>query len=596
MLFRRLVHQARSYWPHLFLLLLINLLAAPLALLTPLPLKIAVDNVLGSHPLPWFLEPLLPGAATKSNALMLAVVAGLLVTIALLNQFQGLASSWLRAYTGEKLVLIFRAQLFRHAQHLSLSYHDSKGISDSAYRIQYDAPSIQWVLIDGIIPFITAGFTLLGMIYVTAKLNLQLALVALAVSPMLFLVSWSYSPRLRNTWREVKNLESFSASVVQEVLTAVRVVKAFAQEDREQKRFVNHANDSVSARLRVVFVEGQFNVLVGLITAVGTAVGFVIGIRYVQLGTLTLGELLVVLAYLSQLYGPLLSISKMIISLQASLASAERAFSLLEEEPDVVERKDAKALHAASGALRFDSVSFAYDRAHPVLTDISLEINPGSCVGVIGMTGAGKTTLLSLLMRFYDPTVGGILLDGVDLRDYKVADLRNQYAMVLQDSVLFSTSIAENIRYAHPEAHASDIIDAAKAANAHEFIIKLPQGYETQLGERGARLSGGERQRIALARAFLKDAPMLILDEPTSSVDMKTEGAILEAMQRLIVGRTTFIISHRLHILKNCTVLLVIQHGRLAHLTSDVTAALVDHGKQSVSGHWPRSMSTIASS
>jgi ATP-binding cassette subfamily B protein len=317
------------------------------------------------------------------------------------------------------------------------------------------------------------------------------------------------------------------------------------------------------ARIRYTVGEGVFGLLVGLTTAVGTAAVVFLGMRHVQAGILTLGELLLVLGYLSQLYAPLKTISKKAGDVQASLASAERAFSLLDEAPDVVERPGAQPLGRARGAVTFQGMSFAYGQDRPVLRDISFEIGAGTRLGIVGTTGAGKTTLVSLLTRFYDPTAGRILLDGVDLREYKLADLRNQFAIVLQEPVLFSTSIAENIAYGRPDACHEEIVAAAKAANAHEFIMNLPQGYQTLVGERGMRLSGGERQRISLARAFLKDAPILILDEPTSSVDVKTEAAIMEAMERLMQGRTTVMIAHRLSTLATCDAQLEIEHGRL---------------------------------
>ena len=569
---RRLLAQARPYWPHIAATLVLGLLSTPLALLSPLPLKIAVDSVIGSHPLPRFLESLPWSAAMGSKTAVLALAAGFLIAMALLSQLQGFGMSLLRTYTGEKLVLAFRARLFRQVQLLSLSYHESRGTTDSTYRIQYDALAIQWIAIDGLIPFITAGFALAGIIYVTARIDRQLAVVALLISPVLLLISRAYSRRLRGQWHEVHKFESSAMSVVQEVLSAVRVVKAFGQEDREQRRFMHHASEGIWARFRVAFAEGGFGLLVGLTTAAGTAMVLTIGARHVLSGVLTLGELLLVMAYLSQLYGPLQTLSSLTGHLQRSLASAERAFSLLDETPDVAQRQDARSLSRASGAVAFRNVSFAYDKDHPVLHEVSFEVSPGTRVGIIGATGAGKTTLVALLTRFYDPTAGQILLDRVDLRDYRLTDLRNQFAIVLQEPVLFSTSVAENIAYARPAASHDQIVAAAKAANAHEFILSLPRGYESQVGERGMRLSGGERQRISIARAFLKDTPVLILDEPTSSVDLRTEAAIIEAMERLMLGRTTFMIAHRPSTLVNCGMLLTIENGRLVGGRSVVSA------------------------
>ncbi|HLD50099.1 MAG TPA: ABC transporter ATP-binding protein, partial [bacterium] len=287
------------------------------------------------------------------------------------------------------------------------------------------------------------------------------------------------------------------------------------------------------------------------------------GVRHVQEGKISLGQLLMIMSYLAQLYAPIRAISTKSADIQASLASAERALALLDRVPDVADRPHAAAIARSSGHITFSKVSFCYEPDRPVLNGISFDILPGSRVGIAGHTGAGKTTLMSLLTRFYDPTQGEILIDGIDLRDCKLADLRNQYAIVLQDAVLFSTSIAENIAYARPGASEKEIIAASKAAHAHEFISGFPQGYETKVGERGMKLSGGERQRISLARAFLKDAPILILDEPTSSIDVKTETLILDAMEKLMQGRTTFMIAHRLSTLEHCDVRLNLENGRL---------------------------------
>src|SRR6266702_2251448 len=571
-LYRRLLRQARPYWLHLAGLFGIGLLASPLALLDPVPLKIVFDSVLGSHPLPVYVRAVLPSAVLGSAGALLVAI-GLLLGVAALTQLQALANRFMQAYVGERLVLGLRTQLVQHAQHLSLSYHDSKGSADSLYRIQQDAAVIDKIMVEGIIPFVAAAVTLVMMIVVTLRLDWQLALVALGVSPPLFMLSRLYRPHMRRQHRHIKKLESSALAVVQETLGALRVVKAFGQESRETDRFVHRSTEGVAARIRMALMEGRYGMLVGLTSALGTAAVLFIGVRHVVAGVLTVGQLWMALRYLDKLYEPLKTISKKAAGIQSYLASAERAFALLDEQPEVPERPHARAIGRAAGAVAFRHVSFAYGPDRPVLHDESLEIEPGTRLGVVGATGAGKTTLISLLTRFYDPLEGAILLDGVDLRDYKLLDLRRQFAVVLQDAVLFSLSIAENIAYAAPGATKDQVIAAAQAANAHEFIERLPQGYETQVGERGVKLSGGQRQRIALARAFLKDSPVLILDEPTSSVDAKTESAIVEALERLKQGRTVIVISHRPSTLAGCSALLTIDGGRVV---ADTTPAAVE--------------------
>jgi ATP-binding cassette subfamily B protein len=562
-LYRRLLREAREYWAHIGGIFLLSLFATPLALLTPVPLILAVDSVLGSEPVPAVLDSILPAAATRSDHAVLVLASGLLVVIVALTHLQTVSDTLLRTYTSEKLVLRFRSRLFRHVQRLSLAYHDTKGVADSTYRIQYDAPAIQRVAIDGVIPFLASSATLVAMIYVTARIDVLLAAIALAVTPVLFLLTWTYRQRLRTRHREVKKLESSALSVVQEVLAALRVVKAFGQEGREEERFVTRSTAGMRARIKVALLDGAFAMLVGMATAAGTAAVLYVGIRRVQSNALTLGELILVMAYLTQLYTPLKTISKSVTSLQSALASAERAFALLDEVPDVSERPHARPLARATGAISFRGVSFAYRAGIPVVRDLSFDVPAGTRVGIAGTTGAGKTTIVNLLTRFYDPTAGQIVLDGLDLREYCLADLRNQFAIVLQEPVLFSTSIAENIAYARPGASFEEVVEAAKTAQAHDFIERLPEAYDTPVGERGMQLSGGERQRVSLARAFLKDAPILVFDEPTSSVDVKTEAAITEAMERLMEGRTAFVIAHRLSTLKGCDVRLRVEGGTL---------------------------------
>jgi ATP-binding cassette subfamily B protein len=564
--------QAKPYWPHVSAFLLLSLVSTPLALLAPLPLKIAVDSVIDSRPAPRFVSALIPGAG-DDPAVLLALLAGMVVLVALLTQLHGLATTLLKAYVGERLIIDLRSRLFRHAQRLSLSYHDARGTSDSTYRIQYDAPSIQTVLVESLVPMVSASFMLAGMIYVTARLSPRLALVALTVGPPLMVIAGLFRNRLRRQWREVKKLESSAQSVVQEVLGAVRVVKAFGREEHEHARFVTESATGMAARLRAALEENCYSLVVGLITACGTAAVLFIGARDVRAGTLSLGDLLLAMAYLGKLYDPLKSLGKQLASRQRALASADRVFDLLDHAPDVPDRADARPVVRARGDVRFRDVCFGYGKGSAVLHHVSVDVPAGSRVGIAGRSGAGKTTLVNLLTRFYDPDEGRILLDGVDLRDYRLADLRNQFAIVLQEPVLFSASIEENIGYGRAGATHDEVVAAARAAGAHAFIERLPQGYQTRVGERGMSLSGGERQRISLARAFLKDAPILILDEPTSSVDVRTEAGILAAMERLMRDRTTFLIAHRPATLEGCDLLVRIDDGRVVDEGLEVRTA-----------------------
>ena len=401
------------------------------------------------------------------------------------------------------------------------------------------------------------------MLYVIGRIDWPVAVVAVITMPCLLVITRRRLSKLKGSWKQVKQLDSTALSVIQEVLGALRVVKAFSREDYEQERFVDKSRQRIRELLRVQLLQMKFDMGTTLLLGISSAVAFSIGILHVRNGTLTLGNLLLVIAYLGQLYGPLRSVTKRTNQLQSALAGAERAFAVLDEVPEVRDKADARALPRANGDVEFRHASFAYGSEPPVLRDVTLRVPAGARVGIVGPTGAGKTTLLALLTRFYDPDDGQILIDGVDLRDLKLVDLRHQFAIVHQDAVLFSASISENILYGRPSATQADVEAAARAANAHDFVVQLPDGYDTLVGERGMRLSGGERQRIALARAFLKDAPLLLLDEPTSAVDARTEAVILEALSRLMVGRTTFMITHRLSALQGCDVVFEVAGGRL---------------------------------
>jgi ATP-binding cassette, subfamily B, bacterial len=560
----RVLLECRSCWPHLFGIAGLSILSLPLTLLYPLPLKVVVDSVLGTEPLPSWLARWLPFLRLRAASLEAAIA--ILLAIALLVSLQSLAAWWLQTYTGEKLVWDFRARLLNHVQRLPLVFHDRYGATDSVYRIQHDAPSIQYVTIQGLVPLTTAILTLVAMIVVTARMDLVLALIALTITPALFLLSLGCSRVVRKRSETIKHLDSSALAVIQEVIGSIRVIKAFGQENREHDRFVRRSAKRMSQQVRLSIQQAVFNVLIGLTIAVGTAAALYFGVRHVRAGTLTVGSLLMIMAYIAQIYQPLQTLTGKVTDLQVWLASLDRTFLLLDQQPEINERRGAYKLASARGEFEFRNVSFAYDESGRGLEHLCFRIPAGVRVGIVGATGAGKTTLLNLLMRFYDPSSGEVVLDGHDIRDYRIADLRRQYAVVLQEPVLFAASIAENIAYGKPDASDEEIIAAAAAAASHDFILNLPQGYETQVGERGSRLSGGERQRISLARAFLRNSPILILDEPTSSVDVHTEAAIMEATERLISGRTTFMIAHRLSTLKSCDLVLVLDQGRLVEI------------------------------
>ncbi len=570
----RLLREIRPYGLSIISVFVVSLIVIPLTLITPLPIKIIVDNVLGTQPLPGYLRILAPSSSTGSKEPAILLAIGILLASAVLGNAQNLLSIWSSNKVGNRITLDMRARVFRQMQRLSILYHDTKGVTDSTYRVQNDAPWLRQLAIDTLPPLIADILTLSGMILVMMLFDWELALIALIVAPFMFLFTMIYRQRLRRGWRKVKSSESAALSAAQESLSASRVVKAFGQEERENEQFLSRYTESASAALKVFVEGGVYNLLVGVVTAIGLAAVLYVGIGHVQAGVLTLGGLLIVNYYLTQIYVPLRDIGKRVLDLQQSFAGMDRFLEILDEEPDVPEMPNARPLARATGQTIFENVSFGYDKEHGVLHNVSFVVKSGSSLGVVGPTGSGKTTLSSLILRFFDPSEGRITLDGVDLREYKIADLRNQFAIVLQDTVLFSTSIAENIRFAKPEASMDEVVAASRAASAHGFVTSLPDGYDTLVGERGMKLSGGERQRISIARAFLKNAPILILDEPTSALDVNTETQILNAIQALMEGRTTLMIAHRASTLRNCDMIVILESGKVSRMTTEVASVL----------------------
>ncbi|MBP2290450.1 ABC transporter ATP-binding protein [Azospirillum rugosum] len=566
-LYARVFREAKRFRPQLAGLLLLGVLGTPIGLLMPLPVTIAVDTVIGGKPLPGPVAGTVP-EWLQGNPIVLAV--GLVVVAALLTQLHGLADRMLRDWTGQRMVADFRAKLFLHAQRLALVRHDSKGISDALNRIEDDASAIQWQISHVLLPFVTSAAYFAGMVWVTALINAKLAIVALAVSPLFALLTALSHHRLRSRWDAVCEKDSAAKSVLHETLSALRVVRAFGQEEREVARFAQRTDDLIRSFMRAALAESGLGFLVSILLASGTAAVLWIGVTDVQAGALTVGELLLALSYLAQLYQPLQNMGHQVAAQQKLMANLRRAFSLLDETADPAERPHATPMLRARGDVAFSNVSFDHGTGRPIVQGMTFAIPAGSRVGIVGKSGAGKSSLVGLLTRLYDPQAGTVYLDGEDLRDLRLADLRRQFAIVGQDTILFSTTVAANIAYGRPDATMNEIVAAAKAADAHDFILRLPAGYDTPVGERGMRFSGGERQRIALARAFLCDAPILILDEPTSAVDLRTEQAIMDGVERLMDGRTTFMITHRLATLRDCDMLIEMEAGRITNITTDV--------------------------
>jgi ABC-type multidrug transport system fused ATPase/permease subunit len=426
-----------------------------------------------------------------------------------------------------------------------------------------------------LLPLAQNLFTLVGMLAIVYRLDPQLALLSLTVVPVLYYSIGYYVTHVQTRLHEVRGLEGGAMGIIHESLAMLRVIVAFGREEHEYRRMREQGERANEARVALTLRQTLFSLCVDLTTSAGTALVLGVGAYHVFQRRLTVGDLLIVMSYIGSVYKPLEAISSTIGGLQMQLSQLSMAFNVLDIEPDIQDRPGAVNIGRAEGRVTFEQVAFSYKTRTDTLTDLSFEAAPGGVIAVVGPTGAGKTTLISLIPRFYDPSAGRILLDGRDIRDISLKSLREQISLVLQEPLLFSGTIQNNIRYGRLDATDEEIIEAAKAANAHDFIMNLPKQYETEIGERGSQLSGGERQRVSVARAFLKDAPILILDEPTSSIDSKTEAVILDALERLIAGRTTFMVAHRLSTLRHADQILVMDHGRLVeHGTHDELMAL----------------------
>jgi ATP-binding cassette subfamily B protein len=557
----RVLRYLLPYWQLAAASVLLTILSAGVALLLPWPLKILVDNVLGNQPAPPPLDRFLGLLGLdKMQFLAIAVISG--VTFALLENGLLVLSNYVTTKLHQQMVLDFRSDLFQHAQRLSLAFHDQRRAGQLIYAINFFADeAIGLALV--VQPLGQSLITLLGMFWILLQFDVQVALLSLVVLPFLYYSVGYYATHIQERLRQVKGMEGESLAIIHEAISMLRVIVAFGRESHEFRRFRAQGEQAVDARVKVTVRQTVFSLVVNMTTAIGTALVIGVGALHTLQGEITLGQLLVAIAYLAAVYKPLEAISYTVGSLQDKIVGTNMAYELMDTVPEIKDAADAVAIDRAVGHVVFDRVRFSYTGRVDTLKEVSFVAAPGQVVGVVGPTGAGKSTLVSLLPRFYDPSHGRILLDGRDVRNIRLKFLRDQISVVLQEPLLFSGSIRDNIRYGNLDASMDDIVAAAQAANAHDFIVDLPEQYDTTIGERGVQLSGGERQRIAVARAFLRDAPILILDEPTSSIDSKTEVVILDALNRLMAGRTTFMIAHRLSTIRNADFILVLHHGEI---------------------------------
>jgi ATP-binding cassette, subfamily B, bacterial len=537
--------------------------AAGVELLLPWPVKWLVDYVLGTQPAPEWLVRVWPpiASASRTDALLGVCLAAVILTVA--HRLATFASQTLLIGVGGELVRQLRCRGYEQFCRLSLAYHDRTKVGDSLYRIAYDTQAAMSLVSGALVPLLQSSLVLAGILIVMARMDLALTLVAAAIAPIFWGCIRLFSAKIERASRRYHENESVLLSTVQESLSSMRTMQAFTREPDTSLRFGAQARESLLINLRLVKSQLLFSSSIGLALAGGTAVTMWLGAHRVLAGQLSAGDVLVFLAYLGMLYQPLNSVSQAASVLQSSRVQLSRVFEVLDASPEILDRPGARPLAQVRGGIEFRDVSFDYDPQQTVLRMIAFAVPPGEIVALVGPTGAGKSTLASLLLRFYDPTAGAVLLDGCDLRDLPLAWLRRQVSVVLQDALLLSGTIRDNIAYGRPDASLPEIQDAARKAQAHEFIVALPDGYSTNIAERGVNLSGGQKQRLAIARAFLKNAPILVLDEPTSALDVQTEAALLTALKSLMQGRTTFLIAHRLSTVRLADRIIVLHQGRV---------------------------------
>jgi ATP-binding cassette subfamily B protein len=562
----RIIDVVRPHWKALTIALVAVLGEALTDILEPWPIKIVVDNIQRSGKLPGRLAGIITRLFGQDHYAVLnfAVAAVALIAIAgaVSSYFEKYLTTSVSQWVGHDL----RRTLYHHIQRLSLAEHDETRTGDLITRVTSDIESVQDFINSALLGILVNVMTLVGMIGVMFYLDWRFTLIALSVSPVLFLVVYSYTRRIKKASRAVRKKESELLSLVEEVLTSIRVVKAFAREDYEQKRFESESLENVEAGLQARSIKAKLAPVVEVIVAIGTCLVLWYGARLALADRLTTGTLIVFLLYLGKMYKPMRDLSKMTDTVSKSMVGYERIQEVLEIESRVKDEPGARLAPKFKGQIEFAQVSFNYggDKEKQVLRDISFKIEAGQVAALVGPSGTGKTTLVSLIPRFYDPVSGHVGIDGTDIRRYRLKSLRDQISFVLQDTLLFRATIWENIAYGKPGASPKEIKRAAELANAQEFIEEMPDGYETMVGERGITLSGGQRQRIAIARAVIRNTPILILDEPTVGLDAASEQSVIEALDKLMKGRTSVVIAHHLDTIRHADIIFVIKDCELA--------------------------------
>jgi ATP-binding cassette, subfamily B, bacterial len=559
----------RPYRTRVALLAVLLLSEIGLGTLQPWPLAIVIDYVLtplnlGGKAFPARLQPIVEALTRHSTVVLLVAIVVAGVVLQVVNQLVSAYGTQVQVDTGQRMVYDLRGRLFEHLTALGLHHHITTSTADAVYRVDVDAYAIENLVMSGIFPLATSIASLTVMFGVLLWMNVTIALLSLTVVPFMYLCLRYYTSTLVNREERVKELESKLLERLYETFGAMRLVKGFAREPYELQRYARAGDTTMNARIAITWQQSLFSVVVSTITIVGTALVVIVGGGFVLRGRLSVGQLTVVITYLGAVYGPLSAIAHTTGQLQGALAGANRVRAMFAIVPETVDTPGAIEASTVKGDIRFEGVGFTYPSGAQVLHDIAFDARPGEMIALVGLTGAGKTTLVSLIPRFYDPTIGRVLIDGVDVKNYRVRSLRDKIAIVLQDPVLFSGTIADNLRYGRLDATSQEIEAAARAAHAHEFIARLPKGYQTEIAEAGGGLSGGERQRLSVARAILKDAPILILDEPTSSLDAISEEIVFAALRRLRAGRTTIVIAHRLSTVRDADRILVLDGGQIA--------------------------------